>query len=424
MAFIKDTFTLHTNKFAKDKSVDLSSIEYVHVFKSLGFPPQENGSYNYLVYELLQKRKNKDIIICQVNKETTNIIESSDFPIFGLQLFWSSMHKFLFKHKNPLLKYYNSRVPIFYLGIKNILGKNKKLKFLVWGNLESCKYLRRLFPHSYISFSQRKYNFQTNPESLYNCCNTVVFQGPSQLKEAINTCFRFIPAPYVIPNGVDLFKYKKRSQDECTLLRKECNIPQNKFVIIFPSKLSHYKGLSWLGHIILESLKINKNIFFLIPGKIEAEYSPDLYPELANLMNDNSNVKFLKGTDKSQMSKLYSISNICLMTNAEKEGFSMASIEAMATGLPVICPPFGTFVDYVKDGYNGFLFNYENPIQDACSKITILHQNPELLNKMSENCIEFVRTKLSRKKLLNNYEAFLNHDFVKIDSSMNCEITD
>jgi glycosyltransferase involved in cell wall biosynthesis len=73
-----------------------------------------------------------------------------------------------------------------------------------------------------------------------------------------------------------------------------------------------------------------------------------------------------------------------------KEGFGLTLIEAMASGLPVICLDGKGNRDIIEDGKNGFMIYKNNPELFA-NKIIELVNNPELYQSMSKYAVEFAK---------------------------------
>ena len=57
------------------------------------------------------------------------------------------------------------------------------------------------------------------------------------------------------------------------------------------------------------------------------------------------------------------------------EGFGLCIVEAMASGLPVVAARHGGYVDIIKSGENGFLFDTN---EEALAIISALKENPDL----------------------------------------------
>ena len=89
------------------------------------------------------------------------------------------------------------------------------------------------------------------------------------------------------------------------------------------------------------------------------------------------------------------------------ESFGLISVEAMASGVPVVAFACGGIPEVVVDGRNGFVV----PIGDSqmmARKIDYLIKNPVDRNKMSGICIEDYHSKFSTSSMVNHYLKLFN----------------
>ncbi len=108
------------------------------------------------------------------------------------------------------------------------------------------------------------------------------------------------------------------------------------------------------------------------------------------------------------MIQWYQISDVALLPSLWPEGMSMASIEAMASGMPVIATNHGAFKDYIFHLYNGWLCSTENLLEDGLKAIQTLATDEKLRGKMSANALYYAQSKLPRNRSLTNFEHFFN----------------
>jgi glycosyltransferase involved in cell wall biosynthesis len=130
------------------------------------------------------------------------------------------------------------------------------------------------------------------------------------------------------------------------------------------------------------------------------EHDPDFYQELTTCDSDIQ-IKLMGATCISQ--ELTNINNITIMptgseeahlflqsldcfyyrtSNEITEGHGRVVTEAMACGIPVVCHNNGGYIDFIKHGYNGFLFE----TQDQAKKYIIkLKADPELRAYIGHN---------------------------------------
>jgi glycosyltransferase involved in cell wall biosynthesis len=72
------------------------------------------------------------------------------------------------------------------------------------------------------------------------------------------------------------------------------------------------------------------------------------------------------------------------------EGFPIVSLEAMASGLPIVATKVGGLPEIVEDGQNGFLVEPRNPGQIA-ERALLLLNNDKLRQRISGNNKEKVK---------------------------------
>lgn len=91
---------------------------------------------------------------------------------------------------------------------------------------------------------------------------------------------------------------------------------------------------------------------------------------------------------RKDVDKLYNISDV-LVSASEREGLPVSIIEAMASGLSVICPRIRGHVDLITQDRNGLLY----PAHDAeefRKAILKIFEDVDLRKKMSQSNIEDV----------------------------------
>ena len=127
----------------------------------------------------------------------------------------------------------------------------------------------------------------------------------------------------------------------------------------------------------------DKNIVYLICGKGELLSS---LQERAKRLGIEEKVKFLGY--RKDVHEIMQCVDICAFPS-KREGLGLASLEAMAAGLPIVGARTRGVVDYVVDGETGYLCEVENP--DAyVEAIKRLYENRQTLSVISRTCIEKV----------------------------------
>lgn len=99
------------------------------------------------------------------------------------------------------------------------------------------------------------------------------------------------------------------------------------------------------------------------------------------------NVELMPNVSQKELAKVYSSFNV-LIFPTYNESLGLVGIEAMMCGIPVIATRTGGPTDYIKEGYNGFLFERGN-VDELVNKINKFQGlNEEEINEMKMHCIE------------------------------------
>ncbi len=133
---------------------------------------------------------------------------------------------------------------------------------------------------------------------------------------------------------------------------------------IDPQKALRFVFVGWL----VEAKGVRQ--LLLAVEKLAAEYAFELVfiggGTLADEINkqaskiQNVNIKSLGWIDRENLQNELRLSDVFVLPS-EAEGFPNALLEAMASGLPVICTDVGAVSDSVYDGVNGFLLADNGP---------------------------------------------------------------
>src|SRR5699024_8652635 len=186
-----------------------------------------------------------------------------------------------------------------------------------------------------------------------------------------------VEAPiYTIPTGINLSSFQKASPSEnLNKLRKAWNIPQDSFVLLFLGRLAKEKNIEEL--IRCTAAFLNDNVILLIAGD-----GPDRarLEQLAEDAQVSEKIRFAGMVPHQQVHDVYQLADVYVSAStSETQGLTY--IEAMASGLPVLCREDDCVSDLMMSGKNGFLF--ENQAQFK-KNLQMMMENRDILQKMSE----------------------------------------
>ncbi len=182
-----------------------------------------------------------------------------------------------------------------------------------------------------------------------------------------------------------------------TASRKKLGLPQDKKIILFIGNLIKIKGIFTLINALID-LRDKTDFYAIVVGRGEEE---KVLRELIIKENLRDRVSLMGWYPQQQLPDFYHSADIFVLPSFI-EGHSVAILEAMASGLPVIATAVGGNLETIDNGVNGFLI----PVGDHISlsnKILELLKSDALLDSISKNCKETYSKRFSKKKQIEEY---------------------
>jgi len=199
----------------------------------------------------------------------------------------------------------------------------------------------------------------------------------------------------VIYNSCNETSFSYRNKFE---MRKKHEIPNDKKVILFVGQLIKRKNVS----ILIESLRILftkfPNFLVLISGRGEEGKKLEL---LVNEYGLDTNVKFLGRLTNNELPDYYYSADVFVLPSLH-EGHSVAILEAMISGLPIIASNIPANRVSVSEGVNGFLFETNNE-KDLAEKLRSILTDNKLQEQMSKNSTNIYFKNFSTKAQIENH---------------------
>lgn len=196
-----------------------------------------------------------------------------------------------------------------------------------------------------------------------------------------------------IPLGLDLEKFTKSTLNQAAC-RKFFNLPETGYFIGCMGRFDAQKGQIFL----VEALaKINNpNVYLVMFGEPTAGEGLVYFEKLKNLVSQlhlTERVIFRGFTDKPWL--FYKAIDLFVMAS-DAETFGTVTIEAMATGIPVLGTNSGGTPEILDNGRLGWLYHPH--------KITDFMQNFEEI-KHDANLVK-LKTELAKQNAVNQYSSF------------------
>ncbi len=212
----------------------------------------------------------------------------------------------------------------------------------------------------------------------YNSCQHVIC--PSQMVKKELLGLGITQPVTVVSNGVNLERFiNHRSPGE---IRTKYNLPDEPLVL-YVGRIAKEKNIETLMHSIpLVLARVNAHFVLCGGGELVADFK-----RMAEKMGLSHNVSFLGPIDyqSSDLPQIYG-SAACFAIPAKMETQSIVTLEAMASGLPIIAARAGALPELVTDGDNGFLFT-PGDSKELADKICRLLEDDNLSQAMGQRSI-------------------------------------
>lgn len=282
----------------------------------------------------------------------------------------------------------NSKIETISVYVNNVLNSNKIKKFNpdiihfilapTWKGLLISKITSILNPNSKIIVSAVHPSIPNFKLLKFLRPDLVLIQSKNSEKifESLKSRTLFFP------NGVDINKFIEKNRETKNRLRRQYNIPNDKFVILHLASFQRKRNLD-----IFKKLQKDEENIVLLIGRETEKADLELIDELKNAGCEVWIKHFPKIED------IYNISDCYLFPTLEKKACietPLSVLEGMSCNLPVITTEFGSLPE-LFEAKNG-LFFYEDE-KEVFEYINVLKNedvfidNREKVSQYSWNCL-------------------------------------
>ena len=228
---------------------------------------------------------------------------------------------------------------------------------------------------SYMSPLLKLYNTTIGKFSL-KAANRIIVTSP-QMAEYF---YRQIDKEkiHVIPNGIEYKKFI--NMPPASIFKNRYNIKGK--VVLFVGRLLPLKGIQYMLKAAPQILKQVPETNFVIVGG-GSSFKRKL-EKLSHNVGVDDRVVFTGFKSSNQLLEAYSSADVFVLSSIHREGLSIVTLEAMASGIPVVVSNLGGLPSIVKDGVTGLLVEPKNERQLADSIIKLL-LDEKLALEMGDN---------------------------------------
>lgn len=156
----------------------------------------------------------------------------------------------------------------------------------------------------------------------------------------------------VIPGGVDLERF--RPADDKAVIRRRLDLPAGGVILFTLRNLEPRMGLAALLRAMEKVLQQLPDVHLVIGGDGPLKSSLIEQAERDGL---SLRVSFTGFIDEAVLPDYYRMADLFILPTTELEGFGLVTLEAMASGTPVLGTPVGGTQEILEAFDRGFLFD-------------------------------------------------------------------
>jgi glycosyltransferase involved in cell wall biosynthesis len=185
-----------------------------------------------------------------------------------------------------------------------------------------------------------------------------------------------------IPNGLDLEKFRPRSEDKAAL-RAQRGVPADAFVLAMAARISAEKRQHFVVSAMPEILKRIPEAVLVLAGETyewQIGYRQELEKTISRL-DLETRVRWLGYEPDPEI--VYAMSDVTVLAT-EVEAFGRCLVESMAMEVPVIAPDRKGPLEIVTHRADGLLYRSTDS-EDFVAQVTALYADPALYQRLAEN---------------------------------------
>lgn len=202
---------------------------------------------------------------------------------------------------------------------------------------------------------------------LYNQCTMLIV--PSENIAEQFSWQRIRTQKRVAHLGVDTAKFTPIASSKER--REQLGLPKDAFIIGFHGRIAHEKNLLTLLRGFKRFAHPKKHLLIVGDGVAEIRSRLSRHKDVTVAGIQDNVVPWLQAMDVYVMPSF-------------TETTSLAVLEAMACGLPVVSSKVGFIKYYIIDEQNGMFFDHHNGF-DLARKLSRISKDPDLQNRMGQN---------------------------------------
>ena len=323
------------------------------------------------------------------------------FPVFFKSLISDCRRTFRSLEENFPFDIINFHQPFSAIGVLSLTGSRRVPCVYTCHSLSFEEYISRTSspknPIKWILHHLQVSARKSIEQTVLNRSDQIVVLS-EYTREKLQRTYGQAPSKVsVIPGGVDLERF--RPSTEKAKIRTRLGLPEDKFILFTVRNLVPRMGLENLisAFEILQSGR--GDLLLVIGGEGPLERA---LREKARTCGIEDFVRFAGYIPDEELPSYYQMADLFILPTAELEGFGLVTVEALASGLPVLGTPVGGTREVLNELGSDYLFDDSSSQSIATGILNALDgwaTNQAAYENVSETC----------RKVAEQYYSWDNH---------------
>lgn len=190
-----------------------------------------------------------------------------------------------------------------------------------------------------------------------------------------------VAAPvYVAPTGIDREAFmQEKSRIKGRIIRKEMKIPEEYTVLIFLGRLGKEKNCEELLRAFIRAKKEKTILIFAGDGPCRQELERQV-----KILKGEDRVRFTGLIPREETAVYYRAADL-FVSASSSEAQGLTYLEALASGLPLLCREDSCLRNVLLNGVNGWQYSSEEEFRRRLNQFT---ESPSLRKKLQAKAVE------------------------------------
>lgn len=380
--------------------------------ESLPMPPVLGGAVENLSQLIIEHNERDNSLSLLVYSKWTEQVKGSPIALNSTKYFYykpNSFEKiidcFLKVHRRlSRIIFKKTTQSLYEICLYKILKSNNIAKVVLANCPYYSPYLNRKGEFHIIQYLHNDYINSINPQTQQVLNTSQQYIAVSNfIKERLMVVCPQGTRIDVCYNGIDLLHFKEIRQEVVSLLRKKWNVGHGK-VIVYAGRLADNKGVAELIEAFSMIADKHKDWKLVIIGattfsvKSVDEYGKKLI-SLAQKVGEQ--VLFTGYVGYNDIPNYYNASDLCVIPSLQYESFNLVSVEAQASGLPVIVSDAGGIIETISNNSGVIVKRGEDFVYKIAANMERILENDAIYKIMStaakDNALRFPSSAMSEK---------------------------